>query len=103
MGLHNVLYNGESKSRAPFGAATALVYTIKAFKQAWYVLFGNSTTIIRNPNYHLVFYEVFHTYFRSSLGQSVFNGVDQQIADHLLYFITITVYVNGIGVLHIKG
>tara|TARA_B100000949_G_scaffold170478_1_gene150848 strand:- start:1443 stop:1739 length:297 start_codon:yes stop_codon:yes gene_type:complete len=67
------------------------------------VLFWNSSTVIRYPDDHFVFDKIFHTYLRGSFGQTVFYGVYQQITYDLLYFLLISIYINRIGILHIKS
>jgi len=80
-----------------------LINTVKPFKKPWDVLFWNPTTVIGNPNNHLVFDKILYTYFGSSFGQAIFNGVHQQITDYLLYFILIPIYINRFGIFHIKS
>jgi len=67
------------------------------------MLFWDSGTIVRHPYDNLVLDQIFHTYLGRSFGQSIFNGIDQQIAHYLLYFLLIPIHVDGIGIIHIKG
>jgi len=67
------------------------------------VLFGNSDPVIGNPYDYLVFYQVFHTYFGSSIGMAVFNRVHQEVTDHLLYLFPIGIHINGFGIFHVES
>src|SRR6185369_1437889 len=114
MGLDNMLNNGQSEAGAAEFPGAGLVHAIETLRQTWDLCLGNSTTGIGNRQLYpspflgdlhlsrtldlgLGTWDYSRRHGYRPAGRCVFNGIVNQIEQHLLKTVTVAMQCREFG------
>src|SRR5689334_3596137 len=96
VGFDDVFADGEAKTTAGGVAAAALGGAEEAFENTADIFFGNAHAIIGDLYQDIVFIGIVHAGHHGASKASVFDGIIQQVADHLADLFLIGINHNGL-------